>query len=61
MAVFDLVADARVVVAEDVEDGQDLAVVGHQGLADHLARKDQLLDHLEHGGDYLRISGVQSG
>jgi hypothetical protein len=37
LAVFDLVANARIVVAEDVEDRQDLAVVWHQGLSDHVS------------------------
>lgn len=38
LAVFDLIADAGVVVAEDVEDGQDLPIVGHQCFSDHLTR-----------------------
>ena len=48
LAVFDLVANARVIVAEDVENRQYLTVVWHQGLSDHLSRKDKLLDYLQH-------------
>ena len=38
LTVLYLIANAGVVVAEDVENGQDLAVVRYQRLADHLAR-----------------------
>jgi len=34
LAVLDLVADVAVVVLEQVEDGQDLSVIGHEGFTD---------------------------
>ena len=37
LVVVDFVTYTCVVVPEDVEDGQDLPVVGHQGLPYHLA------------------------
>ncbi len=37
LVVLDLVTDVRVAVAEDVEDRQDLAVVGDECFADHVA------------------------
>lgn len=61
LVVLYLVASVAVAVAEDVEDRQNLAVVGHQCLAYHIPRKHQLLDHFQHGGDYLGISGIESG
>jgi hypothetical protein len=61
LAVFDLVPDARVIVAEDVENWQNLTVVWHQCLADHLSRKDQFLDDFEHGCDDFGVAGVEGG
>lgn len=59
LVVLDLVPDVPVGVAEDVEDGQDLPVVGHQGLADHVAAQHQLLDHLQHHRDDVGVARVQ--
>jgi hypothetical protein len=61
LAVFDLVADARVIVAEDVENRQNLTVVWDHCLADHLSRKHQFLDYFEHGCDDLGVAGVEGG
>ena len=36
LVVLYLVGDVDIIVAEDIEDRQDLSVVGHKGLAYHL-------------------------
>lgn len=50
-----------VLVLEQVKDRQDLSVVRHERLADHLSRHDQLLEHLEHLAHDLVISRVERG
>ena len=60
---------------EHVEDWEDLPVVGHERLADHLARHNHLLQHLRHvdrrgvsgatlmqgGGGWRRVRGQSGG
>jgi O-acetylhomoserine/O-acetylserine sulfhydrylase-like pyridoxal-dependent enzyme len=58
LVVHNTVADVDVLVFENVEHGQNLAVVGHQSLADHLAGDNQLLYHLQH--NHLRDSTCMS-
>lgn len=48
-----------VFVLEDVEDGEDLSVVGHQGLSHQLGRHHQVLQDLQGGADHLAVPGVQ--
>ena len=50
-----------VFVFEQVEHGQDLSVVWHQRLSDHLAAHHQLLQHLEHLAHDLVVTGVEGG
>mmetsp|Transcript_72987 Transcript_72987/g.176111 ORF Transcript_72987/g.176111 Transcript_72987/m.176111 type:complete len:245 (-) Transcript_72987:370-1104(-) len=59
LRIVDAVAQVEVPVLEDVEHGQDLAVVGHERLADHVARDDHLLQDLEDGADDLGIPCVE--
>lgn len=46
-------------VLEDVENGEDLPVVGHQRLARHVCRGHQVLQDLQRGADHLTVSCVQ--
>ena len=44
---------------EEVEDGQDLAVVGHQGLTDGIGASDEGLQDLESDSNDFSITGVE--
>lgn len=46
-------------VLEDVENGEDLPVVGHQCLPHHVGRRHQVLQDLQGGADHLTVSRVQ--
>lgn len=48
LVVDNAVADVDVLVFENVEHGQNLAIVGHQSFADHFTGDHQLLYHFEH-------------
>ena len=48
-----------VLVLEQVRAGQDLAVVGHEGLTDGVAASDEGLQDLEGDRDNLGVTGVQ--
>lgn len=48
-----------VVVLVEVEDGQDLPVVGHQCLSHHLCRRHQVLQYLERRADDRSVPCVQ--
>ena len=61
LVVLDFVADVGIAVSEDVEDGQNLAVVGYQGFTDHVPAQHQLLDHLQHGSHDVGVPGIQCG
>ena len=61
LAVHNGVADVLVALLEQVEDGQDLAVVGNQRLTNGLGAEDERLEDLEGDHDDLRVAGVQSG
>ena len=58
LAVHDGVADVLVVLFEQVEDGQDLTVVGHECLTDGLGAEDERLEDLEGDHDNLGVTGV---
>ena len=60
LGVVDLVAEVVVVCLEQVEDGKDLSVVGHEGFADGVGAKNELLEDLECDLDDFAIAGVQS-
>mmetsp|Transcript_113445 Transcript_113445/g.321048 ORF Transcript_113445/g.321048 Transcript_113445/m.321048 type:complete len:205 (-) Transcript_113445:343-957(-) len=59
LAVVDAIADVDLLIFEDVEHRQDLPVVWHQGLADHLTAENQGLQDLEHGRHELAVACVQ--
>ena len=59
LTVINFIAGADVAVFVEVEDGQDLSVVGHERFADHLAALHELLEHLEHDRDDLSVTGVE--
>ena len=59
LAVVDLVAQVLVLDSEEVEDGEDLSVVGHEGLADGVGAGDEGLQDLQGDGDDFWVSGVQ--
>eukprot|EP00306_Pavlova_sp_CCMP459_P009772 CAMPEP_0185191588 /NCGR_PEP_ID=MMETSP1140-20130426/15762_1 /TAXON_ID=298111 /ORGANISM="Pavlova sp., Strain CCMP459" /LENGTH=294 /DNA_ID=CAMNT_0027758297 /DNA_START=395 /DNA_END=1275 /DNA_ORIENTATION=+ len=61
LRVVDAVTQVLVVVLEEVEHREYLAVVGNEGLADHLAGDDEILQHLEHGADDLALARVEGG
>lgn len=61
MAVLDFITAVAIAVSEDIENGEDLPVVGDQGLADHVSAEDKFLDDFEHDCDDFRVSGVQGG
>ena len=60
LAVVDLVTDVVVAVLEQIEDGQDLAVVRDQCLTNGLTTSDQLLQHFEGDADDVGVSCVES-
>ena len=59
LRVVDVVAHVQVCGLEEVHDGQDLAVVGHEGLADGVAARDESLQDVEGRRDDFFIAGVQ--
>eukprot|EP00634_Sargassococcus_sp_CCMP2135_P007357 CAMPEP_0198661768 /NCGR_PEP_ID=MMETSP1467-20131203/43853_1 /TAXON_ID=1462469 /ORGANISM="unid. sp., Strain CCMP2135" /LENGTH=333 /DNA_ID=CAMNT_0044398233 /DNA_START=311 /DNA_END=1308 /DNA_ORIENTATION=+ len=67
LAVVDAVAEVVVLADEDVEDREDLAVVGHEGLADEVlalgdgVADDEDLEDLEDLDDDFLLAGVEGG
>ena len=59
LAVRNCVANVDVLALENVEDGENLAVVGHQCLADELTGHYKLLQHFERDSDDRWISRVE--
>lgn len=59
LGVVNLVSLVEVLGLEQVHDGEDLAVVGHEGLADGIAASHELLQDLEGRGDNLIITRVE--
>ena len=60
LAVVDSVTLVQVLGLEEVHDGENLTVVGHEGLADGVAAEDKLLQDVEGGGNDGGVTGVQS-
>jgi hypothetical protein len=60
LAVVDLVSEVGVALLEEVHDGQDLAVVGNEGLTDGVGAGNEGLQDLEGDGDDLAVTGVES-
>lgn len=61
LAVVDLVSEVLVLDSEEVEDREDLSVVGHEGLADGVRAGHEGLQDLQSDGDDFWVSGVQGG
>ena len=61
LTVDNRVSNVLVALLEQVEDGQDLAVIGHQSLTDGLRAEHERLEDLQGDHDDLRVAGVQSG
>jgi len=59
LRVLDLVADVGVRLLEQVHHGQDLAVVGHESLADSVRARHERLQDLQGDSDNLRVAGVK--
>jgi len=59
LRVIDLVAHVLVRCFVEVQDGQDLTVVGHQGLTDGVGALDESLEDLECDVDDFSVAGVQ--
>ena len=59
LRVVDVVAHVQVLGLEQVHDGQDLAVVGHESLANGVTAGDEGLQDVEGRGDDLRVARVQ--
>ena len=59
LRVVDAVAQVDVLVLEDVEDVQDLAVLRHQRLAHQLGAHDHLLQELQDDAHDARVSRVE--
>jgi len=60
LTVHDGVSDVLVVLLEQVEDGEDLTVVGDECLTDGLRAQDERLEDLEGDHDNLGVAGVES-
>ena len=60
LAVVDTVSLVQVLGLEEVHDGENLTVVGHEGLTDSVAAEDKLLQDVEGGGNDGGVTGVQS-
>ena len=59
LGVVDFVALVPVLGLEEVEHGENLAVVGHEGLADRVGASHERLQNLEADGDDLWVTRVQ--
>ena len=59
LRVVDLVAAVDVAGLEQVEDGQDLAVVRHKSLADGVRAHDKCLQHVQSCRNDFGVTSVQ--
>ena len=60
LAVVYRITLVQVLGLEKVHDGENLTVVGHEGLADSVAAEDKVLQDVEGRGDDGGVTGVQS-
>jgi hypothetical protein len=61
LAVVDPVAQVGVALLEEVHNGQDLSVVGNEGLTDGIGAGHEGLQDFESDGDDLAVAGVKCG
>jgi len=59
LSVVDLVSEVIVLSLEEVEDGEDLSVVGYESFADGVGAQDEGLEDLEGDLDDLGITSVE--
>lgn len=59
--VVDFVAKVSVAVFEQVHDGQNLSVVGHESFADSVTAGYECLQNLESNCDDFGVAGVKGG
>ena len=59
LRVLNSVSNVTVVLLEQVHHGQDLAVVGHESLADSVGARHERLQDLQGDSDDLRVAGVK--
>ena len=48
LVVFDLVPCVFIAVPKDIEDGQNLSIIGHQCFPNHISTEHQFLDYFKH-------------
>ena len=61
LRVVNSVALVEVLLLEEVHDGENLTVVGHEGLTDGVTAEDERLEDVECRGDNIGITGVEGG
>jgi len=61
LAVLDLVSKVQVAGLEEVENGEDLSVVGYEGLTNSLRALDERLEDLEGHSNNLGVASVKGG
>ena len=59
LRVVNLVSLVQVLGLEEVHDGQDLSVVGHESLANSVTALNQSLEDMKSGGNNLGVTSVQ--
>ena len=59
LRVIDLVSLIQVLGLEEVHDGQDLSVVGHESLANSVTALNQSLEDMKSGGNNLGVTSAQ--
>ena len=59
LAVVDLVTEVGVVLLEEVHHGEDLTVVGDEGLTDGVGAGHEGLQDLEGDSDNFTVTGVE--
>lgn len=60
LRVVDVVTQVSIIIFEDVENWENLSVVGDQGFTNHISTQDKSLESFEHNSDNIWLSGVQS-
>lgn len=61
LGVVDLVSEVLVLGLEEVEDGEDLSVVGYKGFSNSVGAEDEVLENLKGHLDDLNVAGVKGG
>ena len=59
LAVVDAIANVEVLGLEHVHDGQDLAVVWHEGLTDGVGAEDEALEDVKGDSNDLGVARVE--